>query len=294
MDAPTVAILFWFYKNERVCANRVRHLRRLNPDTPIYGLYGGPRANAQKFERALPELDDFWSYPDEAPASWAWRNGDLLIRRWHTERGRDLVWDSVFVVQWDMVLTKPLSRLLSLERDDFLVSDLRAMHEVEAWWVWVNGDERAEYDAFCAHVRNVHGFAGEPLSCVFVVACLPRSFLDRFAAVERPELGFLEYKLPTYAAAFGYRLVSDPRFRCWRAADPATRTAPPSQRMLHGYGSDVRLRTILTNRELGVYHPYRALFPFEAAAVPWVCAQQSWRAIRRVARAGVNALTLSR
>jgi hypothetical protein len=186
-----------------------------------------------------------------------------------------------------MVMTRPVAELVALERDDFLVSDVRPVSAVAPWWRWVNGDERAEYDAFVEHLRHAHGFTGEPLTCVFIIACMPRSFMERFTALERPELGFLEYKLPTYAAIFGHRVVIDERFRCWRAADPSTRGAPPSERLLNGFSRDVRLRTIYADRwrngskrGLGVYHPYRAIFPFDLRSAPPALAQITSRTIR--------------
>ncbi len=40
-----LGILFWFYRDVGLCRNRLRLLRRRNPGTPIYGLYGGPRSD---------------------------------------------------------------------------------------------------------------------------------------------------------------------------------------------------------------------------------------------------------
>ena len=36
-----LAILFWCYKDVRICRDRLQHLRRDNPHSPIYLLFGG-------------------------------------------------------------------------------------------------------------------------------------------------------------------------------------------------------------------------------------------------------------
>ena len=265
MSGIEPAILFWFYKDEHVCADRLASLRRLNPDRPIYGLFGGAAADASRFERALPELDDFWLYPEAVSADWAWRNGEMLIHRWHQERGRELEWDTVFLAQWDLLTTQPIDSLVSLQRDDIFLSSLRPIAEVQSWWMWTQGEHRAEYEAFMANVRDVYGYEGEALCCQFVVACLPRSFLDRFLTVSSPELGFLEYKLPTLATVFGNPLVDDSRFHVWWPNDPVTGRLPRSRRVLTGSGVNIRLRAILRRPRVGVYHPYRDVFP----SSPW-------------------------
>jgi hypothetical protein len=37
-----LAILFWFYKEPEICRNRLKLLKVKNPNTQIFGLYGGP------------------------------------------------------------------------------------------------------------------------------------------------------------------------------------------------------------------------------------------------------------
>jgi hypothetical protein len=259
---PRLAILFWFYKEEALCRDRLGLLRRLHPETPIYGLYGGPLPEASRFEAALPELDDFWAFPDVMPSYWSWRNGDLLIRRWHESRGQQLMtWDTIFVAQWDLLVTEPIHTLVPVQPDEFVVSGLRPINEVEPWWMWTQGEHRAEYEEFMAHVRRDLDYAGSAYACQFVAAFLPRSFLDRYVGLDSPELGFIEYKLPTYAAAFGNTVTRSPRLEVWWIEDPATAQQNRASRLLKAGGAPIRLRWVKTHATHGIYHPYEALYP---------------------------------
>ena len=217
-----LGILFWFYRDVVVCET-VRLLRHRNPGVPVYGLYGGPRHDEQRFRAELaPLLDDFWSYPDDRDEVYKWRHGDIMLSRWFTERGATLEWDSVFLAQWDLVVVSSLATCCAIRVGDMLISGVRPVREVEAWWQWTRGEARAEYDAFLALVAARYGPVEDPMCCQFIGMVAPRTFLDRYGGIEEPELGFLEYKVPVYAQAFGVPLVADTCFRPWWPEEPAT------------------------------------------------------------------------
>jgi hypothetical protein len=268
-----LGILFWFYRDVDVCTNRARLLRRHNPGVPVYGVYGGPPADTARFATALDSLlDDFWSFPDDSDERWKWRHGDIMLSRWFTERGDELAWDSVFLAQWDLVVVAPLERILPpMEKDDMLISGVRPVHEVEAWWQWVRGDHRAEYLDFLAHVATCYGPVADPLCCQFIGIVAPRSFMARYAGIDRPELGFLEYKIPVYAQVFGAPLVADTCFRPWWPEEPATSGAGRAATLVHAWATPVRLPVMMAEalRPGGrrIFHPYHGVYPHDAASL---------------------------
>lgn len=268
------SILFWCYRDEALCENRLRLLRRRNPGVPLYGLYGGPAEDASSFSRRLGRLlDDFWPYPAGDDRDWKWRNGDLVLTRWFTDRGSALAWDHVFVAQWDLVVTAPLDGWLpALGADEMLLSGVRPVREVAPWWRWTRWEEtRAEYDALVALVTARYGAVDDPMCCQFIVQVAPRAFFERYSGIEQRELGFLEYKVPIYAQAFGLRLVPDTCFRPWWPEDPATAQAPRREKLMHAWGSEVRLPVMLAeaHRPGGrrAFHPYRGLYPHDLASL---------------------------
>lgn len=264
-----LAVLFWFYRDPVLCENRLRLLRRRNPGVAVYGLYGGSLSDAPSFSSRLGALlDDFWTFPDDLDQAWKWRNGDLMLARWFADRGAALDWDSVFVAQWDMVVTASLSRWLpAMAVGDMLLSGLRPVAGVEQWWQWTRWKRRLEYDAFVAHVAERYGPVPDPMCCQFIAMVLPRGFLQRYQEIDQPELGFLEYKVPVYAQAFGIRLLPDTCFRPWWPEDPATSGAKRAECLMHAWPTPVRLPVMLyeAHRPGGrrVFHPYHGIYPHD-------------------------------
>jgi len=268
-----LGILFWFYRDAALCRNRLRLLRRHNPGVPVYGLYGGPAAEAPHFADALGALlDDFWAFPDDRDEKWKWRNGDIMLSRWFAARGEGLQWDSVFLAQWDLVVVAPLRRLLPpMAVGDMLISGVRPVREVEAWWMWTSGEARPEYDAFLAHVAADVGPVDDPLCCQFIGMVAPRSFMARYAGIDKPELGFLEYKMPVYAQVFGVPLVPDTCFRPFWPEDPVTAGAGRADMLVHAWQTPVRLPVMVLEswRPHGrrVFHPYHGIYPHDVASL---------------------------
>lgn len=268
-----LGILFWFYRDVALCRNRVRLLRRRNPGVPLYGLYGGPPSDASRFSGVLGALlDDFWAYPEERDVTWKWRHGDIMLARWFSDRGASLAWDSFFLAQWDLVTVAPLAALLPpMAVGDMLIPGVRPVREVETWWQWTRGEARVEYEAFLGHVAERYGPVDDPWCCQFVGLVAPRSFMERYAGVDRPELGFLEYKIPIYAQAFGTRVVADTCFRPHWPEDPATSHASRTDMLVHAWRTPVRLPVMLVeaHRPGGrrIFHPYHGIYPHDLASL---------------------------
>jgi hypothetical protein len=287
-----VAVLFWFYRDLPVCRNRLAILRARNPGTPIFGLYGGDPREVQRYRSALgPQLDDFWAFDAPVSPNWKWRHGDLVLAAWYEQRGRDLDWRHVFVAQWDLLALQPVGPLVEpLREDDVLLSGVRPVHAVADRWVWVRGGHEAEYRAFLAGIEARFGTV-EPMSCVFVVAALTRAVLAAYRELPDPEVGFVEYRLPTLAVATGARLVEDERLSSWRPADLGG--GPPSrrQRLLNGSRRAVALPTVLSELRkpdgARLFHPYHGLFP---ASPGWALRAPGWAAYS-AARAGYRAVS---
>lgn len=274
------AVLFWFYKKQGVCTQRLRILRQMNPTAKIYGLYGGPVSRAHQGAAGLGGyLDDLYVFPEKRSAKWKWRNGDQLIARWYEERGRHLDWETVFVMQWDMLPLAPLAELFStLKPDQILLSGFRPVAEVESWWPWVGGKNPAkkkEYDSFKEFLRFRFNYEGPLFACLFVVVCFPRAFLERYSEESISETGFLEYKIPTLARVFGTPVCSNHPYEPWWAANPQTLSLPPNKRVLNGVGREVPASVIL--RELAKPDGARLFHPVSRNIPQWILANpRSW------------------
>jgi hypothetical protein len=292
---PKHAFLFWCYKQPELCRNRLLLLRRFNATVPVYALYGGVREQACEFRRLLsPWLDDFWAYEGDEDSRWKWRHGDHLLARWYADRGRDLPFAHVFVAQWDMAVWAPLDRLLAgVAENDVLLSGARDLSEVSDWWYWTRRDspERSEFERFSAFIEEEYGPKARLLCCQFVVAGMPRAFLHAYAAAARPELGFLEYRVPTLAAAMGFAVRSAPEFEPWWADEPHQAGWRRKLRTLSGEPHPVPLWRMAAElmRPMGrrVFHPVSKPMPLSTLDWAIALAREAYREqiIERVAAA---------
>jgi hypothetical protein len=277
-----LAILFWFYKDLPVCINRLRILRNFNPSTQICGLYGGPAGESAVFEEGLsPFLDDFFCYPFDKDPDWKWRNGDFLINEWFRARGHGLEWDTIVVVQWDMLLMGSVADIFfELKKGEILLSGVRSVEDVASDWFWVTSGQRlnhAIFKAFSTYLLKRHRFNEKALACHFVVACLPRSFLEEYSSAGVPELGFVEYRLPTFAKLFNTPFCESKRFDSWwsrKANPPGVRH---SDTVIRPTGKSIPFPIILLHllRRGGsrVFHPFVHPFPIDIrSAVSFVFA----------------------
>ena len=213
------------------------------------------------------------------------RSLDLNLDRPVVMQGHQLSWDTIVVVQWDMVVYGPIQKVFSmLQRDQVLLSGLRPIDEVEQQWSWTSPDcpdRRAEYLRFLDRVQKHFDFDSRPLCCLFVVVCLSRGFLDQYSRIEQPELGFLEYRVPIYAQVFRVPFCTDHPFEpWWDGIDPFRRDLP-----LMAWQRRVDRRTMLGHLlnpwGARVFHPYRELAPIGPRQWIYSCARAAARRIGR-------------
>lgn len=266
-----LAVVFWFYKDLAVCRNRLALIRRFNGDSlKIFGLYAGDPSQESVYAEGLAsQLDDFYCFSPDKPAHWKWMHGDLILTEWFRARGHALPWDTVLVAQWDALFLDRMDTLLEgLKPGEILLSGMRKVKEIESWWQWVSlsyPEHRARYEKFLQHLQVRYQFADDPWCCLFVVAAIPRAFLAPYSAVSDPELGFCEYRLPTYARVFGVPVASTNRFQPWWAKAPDSRKVPAHKRTLVATGDPIPtwriLRHLSDPRGTRSFHPYFKTLP---------------------------------
>lgn len=265
-----LAILYWYYHKPELTSNRIRYLRKHNPETAIYGLYGGDPTQAKDIlQKQAALFDDLYCYPYEKSARWKWTNGDLLIVDWFKKRGRHFKWDTLVICQWDMMLAEPVSQLFrTLKPNQLLLSNFRPIKEIEDSWQWTKPEHKRErqlYEGFQRHLKVDHEYEGEVFACLFLVACLPRTFLADYSNQAHPDYGYVEYRFPTLARAMGYTVKRDKRYDAWWYSDDNTPYQPVFKRFIVATGdtipSLVILFQFLFQTGARVFHPVHRPFP---------------------------------
>ncbi len=213
MDSPKLAILFWFYKDVDTCINRLELLRKNNPTIKIHGLYGGEAKNESIFRTELGKyLDSFWS-SSSTDVNWKWIHGDLVILDWYEKLGINLDFDSLVIVQWDMLFLDSVeNQFENLRKNEMYLSGLRVLDDyTEKNWEWTDPKKeyRKDFEQFFSYVKEKYSYDNKNKPCcLFVLEVIPKKFFDNYLKVEDKELGMLEYKIPVYAEIFGIKTVS--------------------------------------------------------------------------------------
>jgi len=257
-----LAILFWFYKELDICENRLQLLKRYNPDLKIFGLYGGEISAADEYKNKLSGyLDDFYAFTASNDEDWKWINGDLMILDWYDKKGRNLDWESIAVVQWDMLAFDSLSRLFSdMKKDQIFLSGLRMIdEELENKWHWVkfDGEYRKNYSEFLGHVKEKYGYDNKPLASLFIFQIFPRIFLEKYLLVEDKEVGMLEYKIPMYSQIFNVPFYEKDIGTMWFSDEPKPLNAIPREI------SETYIREQLAKKDgWRIFHPYYKIWNY--------------------------------
>ena len=280
-----LAVLFWFYKDISICKNRLEFLRHYNPEACIYGLYGGNEEDFSKFEQELsPFLDDLYPFTKTKDPYWKWINGDLMINDWYCNRGHSLDWDTIFVATWDLLVFGNISNLFpKLKKNEILLGGVRPLEKVESHWWWVQPkaqDDYKKYIEFKEFIQNKFNHNVPILVFHNIVTCFPRLFLDQYSKIDQPELGTVEYRLPTYVNLFKIPLYKTNKFESWWACAPNAKKVPWTKRILiPGPTFSISIIVILYNlfRKNGgrIFHPFLYIFPNEPKnIIPFLFNQQ--------------------
>ena len=251
------AILFRFHASPGVCRNRIQLLRLFNPGTDILGLYGGDEDAFPRFASRLEgDLDGLYCVRGRSPG-WKWKNGDLAIYDWYRDHGRRFSFDVVHVVEWDLLLFNPVAEVFRhVPLDAVGVAKLRPVSEYADEWVWTSHEpHRTQWLELLRLARDAHGYSGEPYTCNFAGASLPRAFLERCSGAAIPPLVNDEARLPLFAQAFGFTLVDNQLFDASR---------PDEERYFNLRGIDIRDEVVFreTMKKDGrrVFHPYKKVY----------------------------------
>lgn len=199
------AIVFRFYKEPEICLNHLEIVKKHNPGVKVFGLYGWKQEESNTYKTILKDqLDDFYISP-YTDSHRKRENWDLVLADWFTQRGNELQWDSVYIVQRDILIFESLSKIFpDYQRNQIYISWTKILDKnTEKKRSWTQETEkRSNYEKFKTLIQEDYGYNKKPLCSLFIFAILPRKFFEKYTALADNTVGFLEYKLPTYAKIF--------------------------------------------------------------------------------------------
>ncbi len=210
-EKPKIAVLFWFYKEFEICKERLNFFKKLNPNADIHCLFGGEAKDIDHAKSCSNDVStSFYHFKESQSKHWKWEHGDEMIIDWFREEGHKHNFDSVFILQWDMLLFAPLHELLGkVKKDQAILSGHRPLDEVKDFWPWYNPEKNTILNDYLSSTFN---YTGPLYACLFIVALLPRKFLAFYQQHSYPFEPFLEYKIPSILMAMSIPVIQDEQF----------------------------------------------------------------------------------
>jgi hypothetical protein len=248
-------VLFRFHQDQAVCRNRLELLRRHNPGTAIYGIYGGNEAFFPKVEESLgPEFSHLYCLRGKT-RTWNWLHGDLAVREWHQMIGRELDFDMLHLIEWDLVLLDSLAKLYSgVPKGSVGITGLIPLRLIKESWGWTQQSTWiSQWERLLAHSGEKYRYQAEPYASLGPGPCLSKEFLDLYADHEVPALCHDEVRLPLFAQNFGISLYDTNFYQGWFDAQ--------DEIFFNCTNREIGLETI--RKELGnpvgrrAFHPFR-------------------------------------
>jgi hypothetical protein len=227
-----------------------RLLRTLNPGVPLCGLLGASRGLGRAREAVLG-LDSVYRIPRRE--GWSADDADLALAAWYRHVGRNMAFDVAHLVEWDLLLLDSLERLYPSVADGTVgLTALAPLSEV-------GHACGRQWERLLSYARAVWAYDGVPHACWHPGACFPRSFLERYAAIEPPALCHDGLRVPLFAQILGFPLAETGFRRGWQD--------PEEDRFFNRDGREIETSAI--SAELAKPDGRRAFYPVRAIFRGW-------------------------
>jgi hypothetical protein len=221
-------ILFRFYAEFELCAERLKLLRTLNPDVPIYGMFGGPPTTSATAAQTLGSLlEGIYTIPS-VRTNWKILHEDLTLARWFADVGHGIAFDVLYDVHYDLLLTEPLSQIYpAIDQESVAVSGLQYLEVVRPTWYWTStGTFPQSVDRYLRYLQRRFGVHQRFVS-QGPFPLLPRRFVEAMSGLEYPDDIFedivVELSLPGLAESLGFAMVDTGLHPPWTPGPPVCR-----------------------------------------------------------------------
>jgi hypothetical protein len=249
-------IIFRFHKYPLVCLNRLELLRFYNPDTPVYGIYGGSDDELLEFERVLSDyLQEIYVIKNRTN-EWKWKNFDLVLREWYNDSGKHIDFDMAYTNEWDLLIFGSLEKIYpGINSGDLGLSGIIPLSSIEKHWYWTTGNAGAEFVRLFEFVCKHYNYSSTPLASLCPGLCVPKSFLADYCKLYVPELCNDEIRLPLFAQILNYPVKDTGFFNGWVNEDE--RAYFNCDKRLIAYQT---IDNELKSNGRKVFHPFREEF----------------------------------
>lgn len=186
------ALLYVFYGSPSTCANRLQIYRELNPGLHLFGICTDAE-NKTRYSKAQGILDDLWFLEGREP-KWCWHNLDKVVCKWFLEKGCELDFSRILVVDWDLLLLGPVENWLEQAGPNEVKFIEVAENSRPQDNHWTSLAEFEDYKKMCQKLDFQR--SGLFNGILFAYTCHKEAF-HKFASAVCDSPGYCEYRLPS-------------------------------------------------------------------------------------------------
>lgn len=242
-----------------VCRDRLLQLKNYNPGIKIFGLYGGQESEFPKYQKYLNVYFEHNYCIENKSNYWKWKNSDLCIRLWYKNIGKNVKFDMLHVIEWDLLLFESLDNIYKkIPKNSIGLTGLILLKNINIDWSWVSKEPyKSQWLKLLKYAKNQFKYNKQPYASLGPGPCLPKSFLNRFISVHVPDLCNDELRFPLFGQIFGFKLIKTGFYKRWSDSNIL--------KFFNCYKDEISLTHIKNElkRKRGrkSFHPYRKRFP---------------------------------
>lgn len=203
-------ILFRFHSNIEIAIERINLLKRFNPDKHIHGLFGGKKSESTFFEESLrSQLSSFTVIDSEDP-KWKWLHIDLTLKEWYRKTGKNIEFDFLYDIEWDMLLLDSLDNIYPkiLDQNSIALNAYEPIDNIRDNWDWTSEEpDKSKFLKFERYMNKKFGIEKLEFASLGPWAMLSKDFVDEFSNTEDNDLVLGEIAFPAYAQALKYNVI---------------------------------------------------------------------------------------
>lgn len=257
-------ILLRFHKELEIVQNRIDLLHHFNKNIGIYGLFGGRHEEYSVFKNGLKGIQNI-SFLDIPDRDTKWKYSDLCILDWYKNGGNELDFDTVYTIEYDLLLLDQLKNLFTLPANSIALTGLIKLKDISENWDWLSATPLKESsESFLKYMSKNYGIT-DPFACLGPGTVLTKDFLEGYRKMNIPLFGHDELRLPQIATALGIKIVDTGFYDNWNSRNPKTESffncneeEIEIAKIIDAYKDNVRK----------VFHPVYKEFPLKLLGLP--------------------------
>lgn len=247
-------IIYRYHGHFEPNSHRIRLLKEIEPEVPVYGIYGGEPGFFQQANHKLGSLLENNYCLKVGDRYWKWLHADVTYKMWYQDVGRHVDFDRAYVMEWDLLIFAKLQSLFPKAREgNTLCTGLIPLERVARYWYWMNPANRPRVEDFFKRVNKYYNKPFVKYASLGPGLSAPKSFFEGLTRLKIFEANITdEIKIPVWSQLLGIEPESNDLYRKWFSYH--------EMRFFNANITPVRPGTI--RRELKKKHGRRAFHPF--------------------------------